>query len=135
MRIASIDPGFNTGLAIAIMCNEENIILKKYFLGTFTDEPNAVIKLVLASRSQVCVMEAKPHNTPDSKTVPNTKIQVGLGDLSPWEIGPGTWKPFMRSRLMELEPWAPETQHERDAMAILFYFVQINFSGRKVQYV
>ena len=135
MRIASIDPGFNTGVAIAILHDKESIKLEKYLLGTFTNEPDAVVKLVLTSRSTICLMERKPRNAANSKTVPNEKIKAALGNLKIVEIGPGLWKPFMYSRLAKLEPWAPETQHEKDAMAILFYFLQTQNPKRKVKYV
>jgi hypothetical protein len=135
MRIASLDPGYNTGVAIAIVHEtEEFVTLEKYNLVTLIDEPAAVAELVISSRCKICLMEAKPHNAADSKWVPNTLLQSMLPPVV--EIKPGAWKPFMRSRLAELESWNPETQHEKDAMAMLYYFVQAHiFNGKKVLYV
>ena len=138
MRISSLDPGFNTGVAIAILhesISTQHVTLEKYLLCTLIDEPAATAKLVLASRSKICLMEAKPKNAADSKWVPNARIRTLLKDQTVAEIGPGTWKPFMRSRLQELEPWAPETQHEKDAMAMLFYWCQITYPKRSIKYV
>jgi hypothetical protein len=138
MRISSIDPGWNTGVAIAVVHDSIStltVTLEKYLLCTLVDEPKAVAELVLASRSKICVMEQKPRNAADSKTVPNTLLKSLLGDLTVLEIAPGIWKPVMRSRLAELELWSPETQHEKDAMAMLYYFCLIKYPGRKVLYV
>ena len=138
MRISSLDPGFNTGVAIAIMkesISTQTVTLEKYLLCTVIDEPATVANLVIASRSWFCLMEAKPRNAEDSAWVPNNKLKVLLGDHPIHEIGPGIWKPFMRSRLAALELWAPETQHERDAIAMLHYYVQTQFPFRKVLYV
>ena len=138
MRIASLDPGFNTGVAIAILKDSIStgwVTLEKYLLCTIIDEPATVANLVLASRSTVCLMEAKPSNVSDSKTRPNNKLKFLLGGLTIIELLPGIWKPVMKTRLAALLPWAPETQHEADAMAILYYFCLIKYPGRKVQYV
>ena len=136
MRITSIDPGFNTGVAIAILKETKKLVtLKKYLLCTVVDEPETVVNLVLASRSQICLMERQPFNTISSPLRPNNQIRAGLGELKVVEITPGTWKPFMRSRFAELEPWASETQHEWDAMALLYYWVQMQNKKLKVQYV
>jgi hypothetical protein len=41
-------------------------------------------------------------------------------------IKPGNWKPRMK-KTVDLKYWEPETPHEKDAVKMLLYAVQINF--------
>ena len=157
MRIASIDPGYKTGLAIAefkYVPHQDRIELKKYSLGTIVDDPAHIVGWVDMARCKVVLMERQPAYAILSVRVPNSvilaklvetdytfspsiKLDIFLKQPLKWivQIAPSQWKPLMKPRSVDTKAWEPETEHERDAMKMLYYFLIVNYPDRTIVYV
>jgi hypothetical protein len=162
MRISAIDPGFNTGLAIAdieLGKNTPYVWLRKYYLGTVEDNAQTVATIVSASRSKIAVMEQKPlHVSTGGKGAGmhdsvafnlrnceyeqvsviffNSEIDLSTRTHYLTLVGPGIWKPVVKTLQNKSEHlWAAETDHEKDAMGLLLYFATFYlFKNRSVVY-
>lgn len=143
MRIASIDYGKNTGVVIFDIANTpgKKTVLTEYLKVTYIDDWAGVLGIIDASRSSTAILEKCPaFGTPMYVNV-FSKLELGLRCLGFREgvndpihkklvlIPPARWKPFMKSRKAMLEQFGTyETQHEKDAMLMLLYYVITQFS-------
>lgn len=150
MRIASVDYGFHTGLAIAVAHPEPpcSIRLEYYFAGTYLDEVPSVLEMIQSSRSTFVVLEKPPFNPTQEAQAYYAKVHDGLirmgfhegrlqtdGTLTFQEIGPGIWKPFMKAQHPDFGHWDLSTQHEKDAANMLAYAMyQVDKRIKEVRY-
>lgn len=145
MRIAAIDYGKSTGIAVAdVTLQPDMITLHKKFLGTFVSEgaaAGAAVAELLRTRpngSFAIVLEKFPANSANVEAANfYHAVLEGLGELRMLveHLSPGTWKPFADKNFPEsLEVWRPGSKHERDAAKMLFYHVAVKHRTRKVRY-
>lgn len=164
MRVAAVDPGYNTGLAIGEMQHNaglKKVRIEKYILSTveakWSDGAVSVSNIVLASRCGYCIMERRPQFPSEAGRVHYEQILhelcggsefveaenlqfVSKGNLRLlYLIGPGIWKKPVEGWLKKqpdlFSPWCPETQHEIDAMSLLFYWTKIHNPEWRIEYV
>lgn len=143
MKIASVDAGVNTGVAIChIKHHVEHVILKPEIVSTEIDKEK-IVGMLLREKCRIIVLERMPdYGNPRGKEVYNyvlrfyqkgkiTHYNSSRGKVA-YLVSPSQWKPFMKSR-MEMLPES-ESPHEKDALAMLYYFVLMNNEGRRVVY-
>jgi len=146
LKIASIDAGVNTGLVIATVKQQvEYVVLRPELVETIASPGMATVLDALDKfRCRIAVLERMPDygNKKGMKLYEGT--QNYFQEAPPkthytdtrskvlYQVAPGHWKPFMAHRLGLL----PEcnSQHEKDALAMLFYFIQVNNQGKRVIY-
>lgn len=149
-RIASIDYGADVGLAIAeVQLLTEHIVLKPYLLDTIRNSPDSVVTFVVSSRAGHVILEQRPANADQIglqsyEYLFNALIKAGfklgsalLEHRTLHLIGPGTWKPFVHARQQNtatLGSWEIATQHERDALSMIYYLVQTHSPKLEVIY-
>lgn len=139
MRIAAIDYGVDTGIAIAELAyNRRIIFLKYYVVCTIYNNIPDVLSLITASRSSSVVLEKCPalatSNSRDIfeelyRNLSALGFKNGKGILEPGcllTISPGTWKPFVKKQMIDFSSWNPESRHEKDAMGLLWYATKIS---------
>jgi hypothetical protein len=139
MRIASIDYGQNTGIAIADRVDlNGGVVLNKYMIATYKDNIDSVLYWVKTSRCRSVILEQRPTNPNEIGLVTYEKIFNGLLALD-FEraesiyklytlklITPGNWKPVMKAQKQSnFGTWDPETDHEKDALQMLYYAIRI----------
>jgi len=146
IKIASIDAGVSTGLVIAKVKHQvEYVVLNPKLITTTQETPNGIMSILDNSRIRLVVLERMPdfgdkHGKKFYEAVQNyyqdppkdkRHYSNAVGKVL-YQVAPGHWKPFMAHRLGLL----PEcnSQHEKDALAMLFYFVQVNNQGKRVIY-
>lgn len=149
VHIASIDPGIDTGWAIcSLEIKEKKVIIHLKSAGT-TRMPAAVLDRIDALKCGSVILEARPRMDSTEGREQYSKLYAGLlgrgfaqGGSSRLNLSadvpllhmlnPGLWKPFMKSRRSRM----PETttRHEKDAVMMLYYMVQITFPNRRINY-
>lgn len=149
MKIATIDYGLNCGVAIASFEeNEPNYIhLKKFRLQTFVDDLQGIHDLIKRTSPNSIVLEKCPYRAAGESlriyehTHAILTNQLGYRDgkdiLAFNElvtISPGLWKPFVKKQDILYTRWNPKTQHEKDAMSLLWYALTIS-TKKEVIYV
>jgi hypothetical protein len=151
MRIASIDYGVSVGLAIADIVDYDKtsqtpVWLDHYLLATIVSDTEAVITAVKAARCIGVVLEAKASNGNDKATRSFDELLAGLEKLGFEQgriiledkyalltISPGVWKPVMKYRsTVDYLVWDWQTQHEKDAMAMLYFAIRNQTPKQKV---
>lgn len=152
MRIAAIDYGESIGLAIAeIRASLKDIFLDEYCCGTFINGAGPVLEFVASSRAHKVILERLAPN-PTSIAKQSVEIYHLLHDgLLTMEfkgatfadtgksltlVSPSQWKPIVAAMpaAQEFGTWHAETQHEKDAMSMLWYVVQIHNQNKVVRY-
>jgi hypothetical protein len=144
MRIASIDYGLSTGLAITILEEtEKKIFLNHYLVCTIKDNIPSVLNFVQAARCYSVVLEQRPSRASDIGLDTYEKTLAGLKELGYHDsnkifeehalvaISPGVWKPFVKHQWMEYAKWSPESPHEIDAIGLLYYAVRTQTNPNK----
>lgn len=134
MKIAAVDYGLHVGLAIAELC--QDTVLKKVHLGTHYEGDAEVAQRIITEECKFVAMEEPPYAALGGSAASFYRI---LGDLQQsgyvnnylaktflLEHGiatylPGVWKPFVDSLKPDLSAWQPQTNHEKDAMGIMWY--------------
>jgi hypothetical protein len=94
----------------------------KHFSCTSISDPRQIFALIEIVDPKVIIVERFPETRKlprDVEEVYNILAETAI------LISPSTWKPFMR----EKRKWFPQkmTQHEKDAVNILRYYMMINF--------
>lgn len=139
MRIASIDYGLHTGIAIADRIEKNgNIVLEKYMIATFEDNIKSVLYWVETSRCRSVVLEQRPTAATGVGLTSYEAIFSGLLALGMERgaslyrrntlllITPGNWKPVMKAHMQtNFGGWEPETDHEKDALQMLYYAIRV----------
>lgn len=148
IRVASLDPGQTTGLAIAdVHVTLDKVTLLKFELGSYST-PHSAARKVLRSDCSSVVIENMPVNASLAGRVPfdniismlTMKIYVPQKSFmfqpgSLLLITPGLWKPVMKAQhIIELGSWEPKTQHEKDALNLLHYAVKLNHMSKEIYY-
>lgn len=146
LKIASIDAGVNTGFVIATVKHQvEYVVLKPELVETIAS-PGMLSLLdgMDKFRCRIAVLERMPdYGNKEGKTLyegiqhyfqeaPKKIHYTDTRGKIMYQVAPGHWKPFMAHR-MGLLPDS-NTQHEKDALAMLFYFIQVNNQGKRVIY-
>jgi hypothetical protein len=142
MKIAAIDYGFNIGLVVATLKGEE---LKCSYLTTLRNSDEEAANLILSKNCDCIVMEDPPYNSLGGSANSFYKIhgllmkggyldRNSLSNRSILRYLPGQWKPFVQSQSLNFSMWNPMTQHEKDAMGILWYALRINLK-KEIKYV
>lgn len=142
MIIASIDAGAQTGLAVAKIVRSPNSLKLRQKLLVTVDNPSSVVEKVCHELVHVVVMERRPAHPSEIglttfETVWNDLIRQGFRRShhnfldsamvdTIFLVNPGQWKPVMKRRSPDLGDWEPHTDHERDALHLLYYVVWIN---------
>lgn len=148
---AGIDPGGSTGLAIAKVTFDfqtVGIYLQQVVCNTFKS-PAAVCETIRVAKVEYVFMEKRAKH-PHSKEglEPYQQILFGLETMgfhrTPTPrvetqgitlITPGLWKPFMEKITPpDRRTWQIDTQHEKDAVNLLHYGLQVNYLTLKVYY-
>jgi hypothetical protein len=153
MFIASIDPGVSTGVAI-YFCKEkvEVLSVQPKVHKTFSLSKEVPFT-VFDNRCRLVVMEDKPTNA-DHLLLPHWyEIYYGLtrkgfeasrdynlmnhprGNVL-FLVPPAMWKPFMKSNKYAIQSVLKNcsTQHEKDAAAMLHYFLKITHPTKEIYY-
>jgi len=148
IRVAGVDPGQTTGLAIAdVHVAEDRVDLLLFELGSYSTPHSASRKIIKSDCSSV-VVENMPVNASLAGRVPFDNIVSVLSmDLFQVQkhfmfqtgslcfITPGLWKPVMKAQhVTDHGSWEPVNQHEKDALGLLHYAVQLNFMSKDVVY-
>jgi hypothetical protein len=149
LHVAAIDPGVTTGLAIAhLVITDAEVVIKRQALLSTTN-PLSVVSLVCSQGCDSVILEKRPANASQEGTENYEKIfnQLILSDkyyraVGFWlipegicQILPGLWKPYMKTlKGLDLGSWEPTTQHEQDALALLYYVTKLNHMSKDVQY-
>jgi hypothetical protein len=149
VKIASIDPGQDTGLAIATMCVEGNTVILRHEVLVTLEDPYAVEVAMQEYLPPHIVLEMRAFNGDRVGTEPFDIVLTGLFKLGyvhrqHFQFGtdvvscitPGVWKPIMKSkRLPDIRgSWEILTRHERDALNLLHYAVVMNHMQREISY-
>lgn len=139
MRLASIDYGLTVGLAIAeCEVSKTKFVLKQYLLASIEDSDKTVLNAVKSSRARCVVLEHRPQAADKVGLASYERLYNGLLDMgftisnlfalnALKLIGPGTWKPFMKVHRLYgnvMNSWHIDSQHESDALAMLYYAVR-----------
>ena len=150
MILTAIDPGTTTGMFIAdvhVMKSTCAIVPL-----TLVSEPdtNRVYQLLGQFQPWAVVME-------------DTAIAPSREGLAPWEIiwngliqlgfhrikgikfrlvprgisliSPGVWKPVMKTQSINWGDIHPNSQHEKDAVMLMHYWLRVNYSQKEIEYV
>lgn len=148
LNVASIDPGSTTGIAVAeVIVEEKEIIMNHKVLDSFKDIRD-IFMLLDRHRPDTVFMERRAENGSRQGIQAYERISNGLLVLGYEQapggkrkeigkglkglilISPGAWKPYMQTLTssfdFSLGSWAPDTQHEKDALALLHYGLLFN---------
>ena len=150
MKMFSLDPGEQTGLVVDKISHRPEsatiAIVEQHTLVSVAE----ILEIVDAHRCAVGVMETRPRNGTtlglnvynklfhqflSSKFLASTVPKMNKPSISKPQlilIGPGLWKPFMASRSRNIP--VMKSQHEKDAVMLLHYLIQINHPGKEVRY-
>ncbi len=146
MKIAAVDYGLNIGLAIAEFSNGE---LKCVHLGTHYDADEEVAAKIIDEKCNFVVLEDPPHSTLGGSANSFYTILEALKSEGYEEsflsktflakkgiarYSPGIWKPIVQTLQPDLSAWNPKTQHEKDAMGIMWYALR-TILKQEVKYV
>ena len=145
MKIASIDYGLNTGLVLGeIQVKKKKVVLSGIVSMTIYDDILQVVELIETYKCISIVLEQCPTLSTGAAREPFDKICMKLKEKG-WlrgnsirekhrvkHIGPGLWKPFMKKQQTDLSILELHTVHEKDAMKMLWYAVQIAWKDKKV---
>lgn len=149
MKIAAIDYGLNCGTAIGTFedIHSNFIEVKKLYLKTFVDDFPELFRFLKEESPYSVVLEACPYRAAgeslhifertQAMLINQLGYQVGKEILEFNElviIGPGLWKPFVKKQDILYTRWNPKTQHEKDAMSLLWYALTIS-TKKEVIYV
>lgn len=141
MRFAAFDYGESCGIAISDIVVPRThsaeglpiVGMKKYVLATALDNP---LKFIEAARCRLVVLEDYPRN---AKNDHFDRLKFGLEEMGYKAdrmkfVAASQWKPLAKAMKPDLSPWNPETKHEREAMSVLWYYLQfINWSYSKLE--
>ena len=145
MKIASIDAGVNTGLVIcSYIIRVGHVVLRPELVTTCqTSQALEIVDVLDRRKCKRVVLERMPdYGNPHGKQLYQGLLQYyAAGNYDAFVkarmplaflVAPSEWKPFMKHRLGLLP--SCETQHEKDALAMLFYFFQVNHPDKRVLY-
>ena len=151
MIIASIDYGLNCGVAVAdaeFFRGEYH--LHEVYLHTLYDAPDKVVRILEEIKPFSVVMENCPqlvsnYSTYIFQSIKQKLQQMGYDTASKnitkqnslVLISPGQWKPFVKANKINLDAWSSLvsiTDHERDAMSLLWYALKIS-TKKEIKYV
>lgn len=147
MRIIALDYGKSVGVAIADVTaypsfqgDVTKMNLYKYILCTV--DTKTAIEFMEISRCMTAVMEDYPRRAKNNMYEDLYRaVACKFDNSDPLDkhliiLAPSLWKPVCKARHPNLLPWNPETQHEEDAMSILWYYLQIQkYPSTDVLYV
>lgn len=148
-----IDPGGTNGVAVASprYHNHDRLDLWKHTLQGYT-LPREVCYLIRDLKPKVIWMERRASHSFSSAglqpfeeffaTLPllgYSLCQVSIPTYPTHPIfvllSPGLWKPFVKAQKLEYGLWGPNSDHEQDAMGILYYGMTLAFPDWKVSFV
>lgn len=147
MRIAAVDYGLNCGVAIAEVAQKPGEIkLKKLYLGTVYDNILLTKEIINQRNVTSVILEACPYRAAGHslRIYENTYamlLLLGYFDSKEIQTGsllticPGLWKPFVKKQGLDFSKWNPKSQHEEDAMSLLWYVLRTKTQIEEILYV
>lgn len=145
MILGSIDPGQQTGLAIASVTEGVEVLMLEQVLLATMEHPLEVVQTIGRKCDQI-VVEQRPMYASRDGLEPYEMInnalkieQIKKGkSFKIFYYAPGMWKPLMKARSIydgtDLGTWLPRTQHEKDALAMMVYHIRLKYK-KEIRYV
>ncbi len=148
MLIASVDYGLNCGIAVAdIEFFRGEYHLHEVYLNTLynaLDKTNEILEKIkpfsvvledcpkLASNYSIFLFQSIKQNL--EKLNYSTESKNILEQNSLVLVSPGQWKPFVKASNIDLTAWITKTDHEKDAMSLLWYILRVT-TKKEIKYV
>lgn len=152
MKLLSIDPGTQTGVAIAhVIPSDKEVQIVPISCDVYPIEFGGLEQLIDRHPDiHAAVMESMaPIPSAAGRESwhrvealllrkglsfrPEFKKVITLKGIA--QIGPGEWKPVMKaSKLKHFGGFSPSTPHEKDAVMLLHYWVRSNYTKKQVVY-